>query len=119
MLKTLVAALCAPLLLVSCAPMAGTPTELANTTIVDERAALGVETLYKGWVAMVDTALDLDLLRGERAARVEALDKDIYAAVQVARQAYDAGNAASYADATARVTALIATASALIQGDRT
>ena len=110
----------AALSLISCAPLGLSglgPAPIADRTVTDERVALGVETLYQGWRATVETGVDLGLIRGATAGRVQQLDRDIYAAVLVARQAYDAGNSATYAEAAARVARLIAEGSRLIQGD--
>lgn len=120
MLKRLLAPLAALALLSGCAALSTAissgPGTVADQTVTDERVALGVETLYQGWTSMVTTGVELGLIRGDLAARLQDYDRRIYAAVLLARQAYDAGNAASYAQATAQASALIAEATALING---
>lgn len=119
MLKRLLAPIAALALLGGCSFLTNPPTspgQVADQTTADERVALGVETLYQGWTAMVTTGVELGLIHGDLAAKVQDYDTRIYAAVRVARQAYDAGNAQSYAAATAQVTSLIAEANALIKG---
>lgn len=92
------------------------PATVADQTIVDERAALGVETIYTGWVAFVETGVDLGLIKGELAGKMQAYDKRIYSYVKIARQAYDTGNTDTYNEATAAATKLVAEAMAAFQG---
>lgn len=92
------------------------PGTVADQTIVDERAALGVETIYSGWRAFVETGVDLGLIKGDMAARMQDYDTRIYAYVRVARQAYDTGNTASYNEAVAAATNLVAEAMAAYKG---
>lgn len=119
-MRGLVLALLAPLaLLTGCAGL-GTlppgPGTVADQTINDERAALGVEVMYQGWRSAVTTGVELGLVKGELAGRLQALDTRIYAAVGVARRAYDAGQSASYAMAAAQVAELIAEGTNLMKG---
>jgi hypothetical protein len=120
MLKRLLAPIAALALLGGCAGLTSAitsgPATVADQTVADERVALGVETMYQGWNTMVTTGVELGLIRGPLAGRLQDYDRRIFAAVQLARQAYDAGNAASYAQATAQASALIAEATALING---
>lgn len=120
MLKRLLAPIAALALLGGCAGLTSAitsgPATVADQTVADERVALGVETMYQGWNAMVTTGVELGLIHGSLAGRLQDYDRRIFAAVQLARQAYDAGNAASYAQATAQASALIAEATALING---
>jgi hypothetical protein len=119
MLKRFLAPLAALALLSGCAlTNAPGPGPVADQTIVDERVALGVETVYQGWVAFVETGVDLGLIKGPLAATMQDYDRRIYTSVLLARQAYDAGNTATYAEATAAATQLIAEAMALVRGDQ-
>ncbi len=90
------------LALSSCAaPMAvpATPSAIANTTTLDESAALGVELAYQAAGTAVLTANRAGLIPASLQPRLAAADRRAYAAVQAVRVAYDAGNAASYATA--------------------
>lgn len=88
------------------------PVELANRTVLDEQGALAVELAYKAARLAGETAVDAGLVKGATAQRVAALDLQAYSAVLAVRQAYRAGNAASYAEALVRgqsaITELIA-----------
>ncbi len=117
MLKRLLAPLAALALLSGCAGLLNGPGEVADTTITDERVALGVETLYQGWVASVETGVDLGLIKGQLAARMQDYDRRIYTSVLLARRAYDAGNSSSYAVAVAEVASLISQAMSLVRGE--
>lgn len=106
--------LAAPLALASCNGLAVppvTPGQVADRTVLDEQAALGVELAYKAWRLALETVVDSGLLRGEKAKQVAALDNRAYAAVKAVRSAYQAGNAASYTravkDARAAITAAL------------
>lgn len=117
--RILMAPLVALTLLAGCSAITNpppSPGHVADQTIIDEQVALGVETLYQGWEIMVRTGIDLGLVRGSLAAELQAYDRDIFRYVQLARQAYDTGNTASYAEATAAAAALVAEASALLKG---
>ena len=118
-MKRLLLALAAPfaLLTAGCAfDQTPGPGTVANQTINDERAALGVEVMYQGWRSAVTTGVELGLVKGTLAARLQVLDNRIYSAVGVARRAYDAGQASSYAVAAAQVASLIAEGTNLMKG---
>lgn len=86
------------------------PQTASDTTVKDEQAALAIETAYKGWVAFIETGVDLGLIKGDMAAKMQVYDNRIYAYVKVARQAYDTGQTASYQEAVFKARALIAEA---------
>lgn len=83
------------------------PSEAADTTVLDERAALSVELAYKALRLAMETAVDAGALTGERARQAAALDNRAYAAVVAVRTAYRAGNAQSYATAVDEARAAI------------
>jgi hypothetical protein len=94
----------APLLLLSsCAGLGSlltppaSPAAVANTTVLDEQAALGVELAYKAARTAVEVGVDAGLIKGARATQFAALDNKAYKAVTTARRAYQAGNATDYA----------------------
>jgi len=75
------------------------PSSVANKTILDEQAALGVELAYKAARLSMETAVDAGLLKGSSAAKAAVIDNRAFLAVATVRQAYRAGNATSYKEA--------------------
>lgn len=94
------------------------PAAVANETALDERAAIGAELAYEAFRTAAELAVDAGLLRGETASRVAALDNRAYQALAVARAAYDAGNAETYASALGNANSAVAEALALLKGSR-
>lgn len=92
------------------------PGQVADRTVLDEQGALGVELAYKAFRTALEVAVDAGLLRGERATQAAALDNRAYAAVQAARAAYRAGNAANYQRAVTEARAAIDAALAAVKG---
>jgi hypothetical protein len=86
------------LALAACAavPTVPTPVELADKTVLDERAVVGVELAYKAARLAVETGVDAGIIKGPLASNLRALDNTAYRAVQATREAYRTGNAASY-----------------------
>jgi len=113
-MKRLYLVILAPLALSGCAGLSNlanvptAPVEAADSTVMDEQAALGVELAYKAARLAVETAVDAGVIRGEQAVQFAALDNTAYAAVQAARRAYRAGNAVSYGAALAEARAAVA-----------
>lgn len=106
------AALC--LGLTGCAGLAtlmGPPatTTVANSTVLDEQAAITVELAYKAARLAAEMAVDAGVLKGERAAQVAALDNKAFAAVTSVRAAYRAGNASYYGVALQEARAALET----------
>lgn len=100
------AALCLAAPLSACAPvLQSSPLE---QTLVDDKALLAAEAAYFGVGTLVEAAVDSGALRGERAAQVAVLDRQAYAALATARQAYAVGNAASYRAAAAAALGAVA-----------
>jgi hypothetical protein len=108
----------APLALCGCGALGAltgipsAPAVVAEQTVLDEQGALAVELAYKAVRLAVETGVDAELIKGQRAAQIAELDNKAYAAVLVARRAYRAGNATSYgaalAEAREAITQLIA-----------
>ena len=107
----------AALPLASCATLPASPASVAESTVLDEQAAIGVELAYKAMRVALETATDAGLLRGERAAQAAALDNRAYAAVQATRAAYRAGNASGYLAVASEARAAIAAALSAIKGE--
>jgi hypothetical protein len=91
------------LLLASCAGLGSlltppaSPAAVANTTTLDEQAALGVELAYKAARTAVEVGVDAGLIKGTRATQFAELDNKAFNAVVIVRRAYRAGNATDYA----------------------
>lgn len=111
--------LAAPFALVSCATFPSVPTspdQVADATVLDERAAIAVESAYHAAGLALEAATDAGLLRGAAAAKAARLERAAYHAVLAARAAYDAGNASSYETALAEAREAIAAALLAING---
>jgi hypothetical protein len=78
------------------AALPAAPTEIANTTVLDEQAALSVELAYQASALTLRSGLRAGLIKGPDAVRAAKADQIAYSAVQAVRAAYDAGNARSY-----------------------
>lgn len=92
------------------------PGQVAQQTVLDEQGALGVELAYKAFRTALEVAVDAGVLKGANATKAATLDNRAYAAVQAARAAYRAGNAASYAQAVTEARAAINAALAAVKG---
>ena len=108
-------ALCLPLALMACGGVTGaiksspaSPAVVADSTALDEQGALAAELAYKAARVAVETGVDAGLIRGATAAKVATLDRQAFAALGVARKAYAAGNASSYASALTAARSAIA-----------
>lgn len=112
-MRKFIAALLLPLALAACGvldPRPAGPVVVADQTVLDERAAVGVELAYKATALTLETAVDAGLLYGEAATKAAELDRKAYAAVTAARKAYEAGNAATYDQAVADAYAAVSLA---------
>jgi hypothetical protein len=99
----------------SAAGLPPTPQAAANTTVLDEQAATGVELAYKAMRLAIETAVDAGFLKGANASKAAALDNKAYAALKVARDAYRVGNAPGYFAALAQARTAITDALAVMQ----
>lgn len=73
-----------------------TPAAVADSTIVDERAALSLELAYKAARIAVETSVDAGLIKGPTAELFDVRNDRAYAAVKAVRAAYQAGNSQDY-----------------------
>jgi hypothetical protein len=84
-------------LLLALAPLAAchvsSPSDVAQSTVLDEKAGIAAETLYTA-----ASKVGQNLVAAGRMSRetYRALDQRAYTALLVTRAAYRAGNAASY-----------------------
>ena len=116
-MKRLILAACAALALTGCTTLTSAPTspaDVAETTVLDERAATAAELAYKAARLAGEMAVDAGLIEGERATQVAALDNKAFAALGRVRTAYRAGNAASYTAALEEFNLTIADLVALV-----
>ena len=77
------------------------PAALADRTVLDDRAGVAAQLLYKAVGIALERARDGGLLPAETVRRFDAR---AYIAFDAARAAYRAGNAASYRAAMAELT---------------
>jgi hypothetical protein len=83
------------------------PSSVADSTVIDEKAMLGLETLYLSANQLAQTALDLGIVKGDESrAEVKEADRKAYNALLAARAAYRAGNSRSFSEATADLAGL-------------
>lgn len=94
-----------------------TPSEISDTTKLDEQGAIGVNLAYKAFRLSVETGVEAGLIKpgSELAIKIADADNKAFAAVQAVDAAYRAGNSQSYADAVARANAAIAAAVAIVR----
>ena len=107
--RHLLACLALSLAITACATtgLPSSPGAVASQTVKDEQAILAVELAYKAARLSIETGVDAGLIKGERATQFAALDNRAYSAVQIARDAYAAGNAADYVAAVARARSAV------------
>jgi hypothetical protein len=92
------------------------PSAFADATTVDEQAGSAVELAYMAARTACELAVDMGRIQGETATRWRDLNRRAYAAVQVARTAYRAGNERSYQAAAGQALPLIAELLSLARG---
>jgi hypothetical protein len=73
------------------------PGQVANSTKLDEQAAVTAHLAYKSWRLAVETSVNAGLIKGQLAAHVAQLDNQLYSALQAVDAAYASGNATNYA----------------------
>ena len=110
--------------LAACAPalkaignIPANPAAVASQTKLDEQAALSVELAYKAARLTVSTATRAGLVTPQNATKLAAADNKAYMAVVLVREAYAAGNAASYSQALTAARAAIADIVTLSSGN--
>lgn len=104
--------------LVACVPEPPvSPGQIANKTVLDEKAGIAIETAYAAAAQAATFAMRGGFVHAEQAEKIAEIDNRAYAAVQATRAAYDAGNASSYAEASATALPLLRELVAAIKGD--
>lgn len=119
-MRKIFAALALAIALPACSTLGSLPTapsEAADRTLLDERAAIAVESGYQAVGLALEAAVDAGVLAGPDAAKAATLERRAYSAVQAVRAAYDTGNAASYETALATARAAIAAALLAVNGE--
>lgn len=93
------------------------PVELANRTAVDEEARNGVELGYKAFRLALELGVDAGVIKGERAVKAAAADRQAYNALLIFREAYKTANAADLLAAGRSANIAIAQAIAAVRGN--
>lgn len=94
------------------------PGQVANQTTLDEKTGIAIETAYTAAAQAATLAIRSGVVSRATAQRIAEIDRQAYTAVQATRTAYDAGNASSYAEASARAIPLLRQLVGLIRGDQ-
>lgn len=89
------------------------PVATADTTVLDEQAAITGELLYRTGGVVLDTALAAGLIDRPR---YKALDQRAYTALTAVRASYRAGNATGYATALTELRGAVSTILASVKG---
>lgn len=93
------------------------PVVVADKTILDEKVGIAVETAYKAFRLAVELAVDSGVLKGDKAAKIAAIDNRAYAFTLATQRAYNAGNSASYISASTEALAAIKDGIAAMKGN--
>lgn len=96
----------------------GSPSELADKTVLDEKGLLGVELAYSAARTLAEIGVDAGIIKGATATRVASLDNQAYGKLELARTAYSLGNATTYAIALEDARTLIGSLLATVKGGR-
>lgn len=91
------------------------PVVYADRTTADETAGRSVELVYKAARTFVETLVDVGLIRGQRAAQFQDLNRRAFAATQAVQAAYRSGNSSSIGKAVDEANAAIASLMAVAQ----
>lgn len=94
-----------------------TPAEYAGRTAVDEQAAVAVENGYKAFRLALELGVDAGVIKGERAVKAAAADRQAYNALLIFREAYKTANAADLLAAGRSANIAIAQAIAAVRGN--
>lgn len=92
------------------------PETIANRTVADEQAAIGVELAYKAFRTALELGVDAGVITGPRARLAADADNRAYAAVQAMRAAYRGANAGGTLAAAAEARTAIAQALLALKG---
>lgn len=117
-MKHLIFALCCALSACANLPtnIPASPSTVADSTVLDEKAAISIETAYKAARVAIETATDAGIIKGATASKAAILDNQAYSAVQAVRTAYRAGNSASYVAALHEAQSAIRSFLAVVKG---
>lgn len=84
------------------------PVQVADMTIADEKAGLAIELAYQAAATAALTADRAGIVPDTMRPRIAAANRRAIAAVGAVRAAYDASNAASYAEALPKAREAVA-----------
>lgn len=111
----------ASIAVVACTPTGGiasNPGELAGQTVLDEKAAIGIETAYTAAAKAAAVAIETGAINDPATiTKIGAADRRAYMAVVALRSAYDAGNATSYSEAFIEANGAVRIMLTAISGD--
>jgi hypothetical protein len=93
------------------------PAEYAERDAADEQAAVAVENGYKAFRLALELGVDTGVLKGERAVKAAAADRQAYNALLIFREAYKTANAADLLTAGRSANIAIAQAIAIVKGN--
>jgi len=88
--------------------LASSPGQLADRTLLDERAGIAAENAYQAAAELILRSDEAGALSPAARVAAKRLDRQAYLMLQVARRAYLAGNAAGYEQALALAWPVIA-----------
>lgn len=120
-MKRIYLTVAAALALAACGPLTPpasipAPVTIADRTTADEQLASSVEVAYSAWRFAVELGVDTGVFKGAAAATLAKVDRDVYAAVLVARSAYQTANATDFAAAVKAAKVTIARAVVTAKG---
>jgi hypothetical protein len=96
------------------------PNVVSDRTKVDEQAGITVTLAYVAASKLAGLAIETGLVKDKvTIQRIGLLDRQAFDAVSAVRAAYDAGNAASYADALVKANVALKAFSDLVPGRKT
>ena len=93
------------------------PYEFAGRTAADEQAAVAVENGYKAFRLALELGVDAGVIKGERAVKAAAADRQAYNALLIFREAYKTANATDLLAAGRSANIAIAQAIAAVKGN--
>ena len=119
MFKKIILAIAAAMLVPAisgCATIPGSPSDISDRTILDEKAGILAEQSYVLAVRAGELAIDAGLIKGPLAVKMASLDNQAYGALLKIRAAYQASNQTDYTLAIAEFRTIIGEIVAMIKG---
>lgn len=92
------------------------PAVIADRTVIDEKAMIGLELTHKALRLGLKKLTDAGKIKGGQALLAAQLNQRAFYAIEALHDAYAAGNARSYWEAVDRAKEAIATARDVVEG---